>query len=76
MSESCCDDAAFAAAVVDLLDHPAKRQRLGVGARHAVRVLCDWETMVERVEAIYLRVLARRGAETERSTVASAGVLK
>ena len=70
------DEAAFAAAVLALLDHPAERERLGAGARRAVRDLCCWETMVDRVEGIYGRVLARRGAESGRRSVAPAGLLK
>jgi 1,2-diacylglycerol 3-alpha-glucosyltransferase len=70
------DEAAFAAAVLALLDHPTERQRLGAGARRAVRDLCCWETMVDRVEGIYRRVLARRGAESRRRSVATVGLLK
>jgi glycosyltransferase involved in cell wall biosynthesis len=70
------DEAAFAATVVGLLDRTDERQRLGAGARDAVRALCDWRIMVDRVEGIYERVLARRGAKHERRAVASAELLK
>ena len=70
------DEAAFADAVLNLLENPAERQRIGAGARMAVRDLCCWDTMVDRIEGIYMGVLARRRAERRRPSVASAGLLK
>lgn len=70
------DEAAFAAAIVRLLERADERQRLGDGARDAVRALCDWKIMVERVEGVYERVLAGRGAERGRRAVAPAELLK
>jgi glycosyltransferase involved in cell wall biosynthesis len=56
------DAAAFAAAIVELLADPAARARLGAAARRAVENPAAWERVLERIEAIYREVLARRTA--------------
>jgi 1,2-diacylglycerol 3-alpha-glucosyltransferase len=55
------DPAAFAAAVVDLLRDPGARARLGRAARASVEERAAWENVLDRIEAVYHRVL--RGAE-------------
>jgi len=56
------DEAAFAAAVVELLSDAGARARLGAAARRAVEDARAWETVLDRIEAIYRNVLAARRA--------------
>jgi glycosyltransferase involved in cell wall biosynthesis len=51
------DEAAFAAAIVELLEDRAERERLGAAARRAVEHAGAWAAVLDRVEAIY-RTLA------------------
>jgi 1,2-diacylglycerol 3-alpha-glucosyltransferase len=53
------DEAAFAAAVVDLLGDAALRHRLGSNARRAVESPRAWEEVLDRVEDIYRQVSGR-----------------
>jgi len=56
------DEAAFAAAVVELLSDAGARARLGAAARCAVEDARAWETVLDRIEVIYRNVLAARRA--------------
>jgi len=53
------DEAAFATAVVELLGDAAQRARLGSAARRSVENPDAWEGVLDHIEAIYRRVLAR-----------------
>lgn len=53
------DEAAFAAAVVALLRDGGERSRLGHAARRSVENPEAWEGVLDHIEAIYRRVLAR-----------------
>jgi len=53
------DSAGFAGAVASLLHDPPARRRLGEAARRAVADGAAWEVGLDRLEAIYRRVLAR-----------------
>jgi len=55
------DADAFAAAVVALLRDAALRRRLGHAARASVEDLGPWENVLDRIEAVYHRVVAGRG---------------
>jgi glycosyltransferase involved in cell wall biosynthesis len=52
------DAAAFAEAIVELLRDGAQRERLGAAARQAVESRAAWDTVLDRIESIYERVLA------------------
>jgi glycosyltransferase involved in cell wall biosynthesis len=52
------DAPGFAAAVADLLEDAPTRHRLGAAARAVVEDPAAWETVLDRIEAIYRRVLA------------------
>jgi glycosyltransferase involved in cell wall biosynthesis len=52
------DVAAFADAIVELLEEPALRARLGAAAREAVESRAAWDRVLDRIESIYDRVLA------------------
>jgi 1,2-diacylglycerol 3-alpha-glucosyltransferase len=52
----------FARAVVDLLRDRAARRRLGRAARASVEDRSAWESVLDRIETIYHRVVAGRGA--------------
>jgi len=52
----------FAAAVVDFLRDREARRRFGAAARRAVEDPDAWEAVLDRIEAIYRLVLARRAA--------------
>ena len=52
----------FANAIVDLLENPAERARLGAAARALVRERYTAEEMVGRFEALYAAGLVRAGA--------------
>lgn len=54
------DEVAFAAAIVDLLEDAPTRARLGVAARRAVEDPATWHGVLDRIEAVYTRVLAAR----------------
>jgi len=56
------DQAAFAAAVVELLSDAAARARLGAAARHAVEDARAWDGVLDRIETVYRNVLAARSA--------------
>jgi len=56
------DEAAFAAAVVELLSDPAARARLGAAARRTVEDARAWEGVLDRIETVYRNVLAARSA--------------
>ena len=58
------DEAAFANAIVELLEVPALRARLGAAARRAVEDAGTWEDVLDRIERVYTLVLARRAAPT------------
>ncbi len=47
------DVAAFSAAVVELLEDPARRREMGAAAAQDVRDRRDWDQLVEAVEAVY-----------------------
>jgi glycosyltransferase involved in cell wall biosynthesis len=51
------DPTAFAAAVVDLLRDPVTRARLGRAARASVEEPAAWENVLDRIEAVYERVV-------------------
>jgi glycosyltransferase involved in cell wall biosynthesis len=53
------DPAAFAGAVTALLEDASLRLRLGTAARRAVERSDAWEGVLDRIETIYRRVLAR-----------------
>lgn len=53
------DPAAFAAAIVRLLADAPLRERLGRAARRLAEDPVSWNTSLDRVEAIYRRLLAR-----------------
>jgi glycosyltransferase involved in cell wall biosynthesis len=53
------DEAAFAAAIVELLGDSDARARLGAAARDVVEDVGAWEAMLDRIESIYRRVVAR-----------------
>ena len=53
------DEVAFAAAIVELLGDPTARAQLGAAAREAVANVGVWETVLDRIELIYRRVVAR-----------------
>jgi glycosyltransferase involved in cell wall biosynthesis len=59
------DEVGFAAAVADLLVDDGERRRLGEAARCAVEDRAAWETVLDRIEGIYRRVLARRTAPAQ-----------
>lgn len=65
------DDDAFARAVLRLLDEPAARDRMGAQARRAIRTLCAPETMIDRIESVYRRVLAQRAPARKARPAAS-----
>jgi glycosyltransferase involved in cell wall biosynthesis len=52
------DVRAFAAAVVELLEDPSARERLGRSARRAVEDPGAWETVLDRIESVYGQVTA------------------
>jgi len=52
------DEAGFAAAIADLLEDGPARVRLGAAARAVVEDPAAWQTVLDRIEAIYRRVLA------------------
>lgn len=52
------DADAFAAAIIGLLGDPAERRRLGEAARRSVQDGVAWTAGLDRLEAIYRRVLA------------------
>jgi glycosyltransferase involved in cell wall biosynthesis len=54
------DEEEFADAVIGLLGDPVERARLGDTARRVVVDPGAWEVVLDRVESIYARVLARR----------------
>jgi glycosyltransferase involved in cell wall biosynthesis len=54
------DEVAFAGAVVELLEDPGLRDRLGACARQAVEDTRAWEDVLDRIEGIYRRVVAAR----------------
>jgi len=56
------DEAAFAAAVVELLRDAGARARLGSAARAAVEDPRAWEDVLDRIESVYNLVLARRAS--------------
>src|SRR6266704_6726275 len=56
------DEAAFAAAVIELLADAAARARLGAAARHAVEDPRAWDEVLDRIETVYRNVLAARSA--------------
>lgn len=47
------DVAAFAAAVVALLENPARRQEMGAAAMQDIHTRRDWDQLAETVEAVY-----------------------
>lgn len=53
------DAHAFAAAVVDLLRDAGQRERLGAAARRCVEDPDAWNRVLDRMEGIYRRVVAR-----------------
>jgi 1,2-diacylglycerol 3-alpha-glucosyltransferase len=53
------DEAAFAAAMLRLLEDPIERQRLGMRARDVIRTRYGSQAMLNRIEAIYERVVER-----------------
>ena len=65
------DEGAFAAQVIHLLANPAERLRLGRAAHVAVRTLCASDTMLDRVESIYRRVLTARMSVADAAVVSS-----
>ena len=70
------DEAAFADAVLELLSDAALRARLGAAARRAVEDPRAWEGVLDRIEAVYRRVLAARGlASTGTAASAPTGLL-
>jgi glycosyltransferase involved in cell wall biosynthesis len=56
------DEAAFATAIAELLEDAPARSRLGGAARRAVEDGAAWEDVLDRIEAIYRLVVARRAA--------------
>ena len=56
------DEDAFAAAVAELLVDSAERRRLGTAARRVVEDPVAWDTVLDRIEAIYRRVVVRGAA--------------
>src|SRR5437773_148962 len=56
------DEAAFAAAVIELLSDAAACARLGAAARHAVEDPRAWDGVLDRIETVYRNVLAARSA--------------
>ncbi|HUE29873.1 MAG TPA: glycosyltransferase family 4 protein [Verrucomicrobiae bacterium] len=56
------DEAAFAAAVIELLSDPTARAALGTAARRAVEDARAWDGVLDRVETVYRNVLAARSA--------------
>ena len=63
------DEQAFAMAIVDLLQDPATRTRLGTAARRTVEDPRAWDSVLDRVESIYRRVLATKRIPTRVSIV-------
>jgi len=53
------DGAAFAAAIVELLQDGPTRERLGAAARRAVENPRAWHAVLDRIEAIYEQVAVR-----------------
>jgi len=58
------DEAAFAAAVIELLADAGARARLGAAARRAVEDTQAWDGVLDRMETIYRHVLAARPTAT------------
>jgi len=56
------DAAAVARAVVDLLEDPARAERLGTAARASVIAQFASGRLVRDIDALYQRLLAGRGA--------------
>jgi glycosyltransferase involved in cell wall biosynthesis len=54
------DPAATASTVVQLLQDPGRRQRLGQAARRLAESRYDWATCLAPVEALYAELLPRR----------------
>lgn len=54
--------AAYATAIVELLENPTLRAALGAAARRTVEDEYGWERMIDQVEETYRRVLARCAA--------------
>lgn len=54
------DEAALAARVVELLADPAKRARFGAAGRRRVADLFTWDSVVDRLEALYADVARAR----------------
>jgi glycosyltransferase involved in cell wall biosynthesis len=55
------DAEAFADTVVALLRDADARRRLGLAARATVEDQAVWETVLDRIEGVYHRVVAGRG---------------
>jgi glycosyltransferase involved in cell wall biosynthesis len=55
------DVGAFADAVVELLRDAGARRRLGLAARASVEDHALWANVLDRIEAVYHRVVAGRG---------------
>jgi glycosyltransferase involved in cell wall biosynthesis len=58
------DEDAFAGAIADLLKDASERARLGAAARLAVEDMGPWNTVLDRIEAIYRSVLAAQASAT------------
>ena len=66
------DVAAFASAVLALLDDPTRAREIGRAARRHVEAHHSWDAAAERTDEVYRRVLARglaRGRRSGRSRV-------
>jgi glycosyltransferase involved in cell wall biosynthesis len=64
------DEHAFASAVVELLEDPAARTRLGTAARRTVEDPRAWDAVLDRIESVYRRVLARPATPTRAAILA------
>lgn len=51
----------LSAAIVELAQDPSRRRQLGNAGRGLCLVEFDWRRMVEQLEALYLRMVAKRG---------------
>jgi glycosyltransferase involved in cell wall biosynthesis len=55
------DAADLARAILELLDAPARRLRMGEAGREKVRENYTWEIVTDRLREVYVEVISRRG---------------
>ncbi len=56
------DPGALAAALVDVLQSPERARAMGAYNRHVIETTYAWDRVIEKIEGVYARVLARARA--------------